>query len=410
MPIDLRSLLPFVLMLAPFIYSNDHSKTRVYEVLAVGGVFVVAAIFSPIRIRREADWLILLAYTIVLILQQFVISDGSFRFGAQYALVMAAAFIPGWVARSVVWRPSDFETYWDRAIGIASVILVLNLVGSRFLGFGEHFSGLQGARYFGFLGDSISPVLIFPLTYYFLGRRYAWAGLIAFGLMLTGGKAAFVMLVVALCLTFLMRASWWIRVISLPLFVFIGAFGFPAAMSTLQSSSVQYSWNTRLISYELGWRLFVENPIFGVGINRSMVNLSSYAEAFANSRQITHYWVVGQIHNAFIRSLAETGILGFLVLLAFCLLLIYRALVAAERVRRLPRSKGQALATAGAVWTIAFITTYQSTGWFEHGHPQFAWLLLISSASYAASGIYRSENPSARQRTPFWNDQVVLRS
>jgi hypothetical protein len=28
---------------------------------------------------------------------------------------------------------------------------------------------------------------------------------------------------------------------------------------------------------------------------------------------------------------------------------------------------------------ISFIVGYQGVGWFDHGHPQFAWLLMFSS-------------------------------
>ncbi|HEY8618265.1 O-antigen ligase family protein [Phenylobacterium sp.] len=399
MPFDLRGWLPFCLLLAPFIYSNDNSNYRAYEVLAVGITIAVLALLTPLRMRRQAEWFIVGGYALLLIIQQLALTYGSIRFGAQYALVMIFAFAPAWAVHSIQWRPQDFAISWDFAIRLASAFLLVNLVGSRLFGFGEIASGMQGQRYFGFLGDSISPILAFPLLYFLVRRQFLWVSAMGLGMLLTGGKAALVMLVVALCLMLLTKTPWLVRLASLPVFIFVGAFASPKIMALLGSPAVQYSWNTRLLSYELGWRLFLKSPVFGVGINQSMVNLAPQADALAGSRGMTRYWIVGQIHNAFIRTMAETGVLGLIALLSLCVLLSARAFVALERVQSTPSAAARGIIVAGSVWTIAFITTYQSVGWFEHGHPQLAWLLLISSTSYAASQLYRNQ-PTPKRWAP----------
>jgi hypothetical protein len=33
------------------------------------------------------------------------------------------------------------------------------------------------------------------------------------------------------------------------------------------------------------------------------------------------------------------------------------------------------------LWVISFLLFYQTTGWFEAGHPQLSWLLLFSTLS-----------------------------
>jgi hypothetical protein len=41
----------------------------------------------------------------------------------------------------------------------------------------------------------------------------------------------------------------------------------------------------------------------------------------------------------------------------------------------------RAIVQASSLWVIAFVLFYQTTGWFEAGHPQLSWLLLFSTVS-----------------------------
>lgn len=398
------------LFLAPFAYADDNDQFRTYRVLAVGAVALGLGLVTASRYRLGAETVFLFLYGALLVLQQFVIPTGSLVFGLQYAVVMTAAFIPALTLASGPWDLPRIERLWDLAIRIIAAVIVANIVLSRLFGLGETFVG-EGGRYFGFLGDSISPVIVFPTLYFLLGRRYLWAGACLVALALTGGKAAMLMLVMALCLLPLTRFGPSIVVLGLIGFVLVGVWLYPLAASMLESEQLVYSWNTRLISYEIGWRRFTESPIWGVGINQSMIGFKAEAQNLADFRGMVRLWEVGQVHNSFLRTLAETGLIGLCLLLFLCGLLIRRALKTIRAARRHPRSNARALAIAGACWTIAFITTYQGVGWFEHVHPQFAWLLLISAASTTAGAALkrftdqahaarrRAQAPARSQRT-----------
>lgn len=376
------------LLLFPFAYSDDNDLFRTYKVLGIAAIalgfgFVVAA-----RYRLRPEMLFLALYSALLILQQLVISSGDLLFGAQYALVMIAAFVPALTLYAVSWDINRIEKLWDLAIRILAVVIVTNTFLARLFGFGESFSG-AGGRYFGYLGDSISPVIVFPTLYFILGRRYLWAAACIGALLITGGKAALLMLGLALALIPLTRFPTFVVILGLFAFVVIGLWLYPAVTALLESDHLVYSWNTRLLTYEIGWRHFQESPVWGVGINQSMVGLKAEAQNLAGIRGMTRYWDVGQVQNSFIRSLAETGIIGFSLLAFLCGLLISRALKTVNTARRHPRSNVRSMAIAGACWVVAFITSYQGVGWFEHIHPQFAWLLTFSAASTVAGDALR---------------------
>lgn len=375
--------LAFFLFLIPFAYSNDNDLFRTQKVMLVGAVALGFGFVMAGRYRFRPELVFLALYGALLTLQQLVIPNGDLVFGLQYAVVMAAAFLPALTLAAVPWDLNRMERLWDLAIRVITVVIVANILASRLFGLGETFSG-SGGRYFGYLGDSISPVIVFPALYFILSRRLLWAGACLGALWLTGGKAALLMLALALALIPLTRFRSFVVVLGLIAFVVVGVWLYPTVASVLESDHLVYSWNTRLLSYEVGWRHFQDSPIWGVGINQSMIGLKTEAQNLADIRGMTRYWDVGQVQNSFLRTLAETGVIGFCLLLFFCGLLITRALRTIRAARRHPRSNVRSIAIAGSCWTVAFITSYQGVGWFEHVHPLFAWLLLFSAASTVA--------------------------
>lgn len=385
-----RYLLIFLFLLIPLSYSIDEDPYRALEVLFWGGVMVLIAVSTPIRYRQEPEFLLIAAYCAVLTFQQSFIPDGRVWFGAQYALVFVAAFVPSFVLRWTNWSAADFEKRWDLAMKLLSVVILVNIAGGRFLGWGEFYiNNDAGGRYFGFLGDAISPVIIFPLIYFFLERRYSWVTLMLGAMVLTGGKAAAVMLLAAPVLFVVARMRPFPQLISIVALSALAIVSQSLINELLLMISndprVSYSFNTRVLSYLAGWDYFLSSPIYGVGINQSMNFIRWDADALARYRGVTEYWNIYQIHNSFVRTLAETGILGFGILIGFCFILIRRSFKALRVAVERPPSRTRSLVIASGLWTALFIVTYHSTGWFEHGHPQFAWLLVIGSLAHAGA-------------------------
>lgn len=393
--------LVFLLFLAPFAYADDNDLFRSYKVLGVAALALGMGFVITARYRLRPEMLFLVLYGALVILQQLVIPSGDLFFGAQYALILIAAFIPSLTLAATPWDLNRMERLWDLAMRLITVVIVGNIVASRLFGIGETFSSgditaTGGGRFFGFLGDSISPVIVFPTLYFLLGRRFLWVGACIGALLLTGGKAALLMLGLGLALLPLTRFPPWVVLLGLLSFVVVGFWLYPVAASILESEHFVYSWNTRLLSYEIGWRRFQESPIWGIGINQSMLGLKTEAQNLASIRGMIRVWDVGQVQNSFLRSLAETGVIGLALLLFLCGLLISRALKTIRAARRHPRSNVRSMAVAGACWVVAFITSYQSVGWFEHVHPHLAWLLLISAASTTAGAALLNWSEQAR--------------
>lgn len=377
-------LLQFAFFLVPLSYSFDNDPYRAWEVMIWAGLALTIAIGYSIRFRWAAEVNIALVYGVVLVLQQLFIERGSLWFGVQYALVFAAAIVPSLLLRSLKWSPIAFARGWDAAIKGLSIIIVFNVLGGYLFGWGESYvGGLNVGRYFGYLGDSISPVIVFPICYFFFERRYVWVILLLGCMVLTGGKAAALLLLACPVLLIVIRMRLRVQLLAGIVLLASGTIWDYATnvlfQQILTDPLFTYSYNTRMLSYGVGISYFQHSPIWGIGINQSIVSMGWDSEVLAVQENTKEYWPVYQIHNAFIRALAETGLVGFSVLVGFCGLLIARALRAMQVANNSAPSPYRSVVLSAGLWSVLFIVTYQSTGWFEHGHPQFAWLLTLGT-------------------------------
>ncbi len=139
---------------------------------------------------------------------------------------------------------------------------------------------------------------------------------------------------------------------------------------TLTALEHDKPFQTRLLLIEKGRRLFLESPLFGVGLGRfskETVPVDGLSEA---------PWLTGDElnrrtpHNAYIKALAETGLAGAAPLAGLFLLLAVRAVPAAVRLTRRGESWAAAAVAAAAgmsvhLWTMSGLT---GTGpWFLLG-------------------------------------------
>jgi O-antigen ligase len=71
----------------------------------------------------------------------------------------------------------------------------------------------------------------------------------------------------------------------------------------------------RMLSWENGVKLFIQNPLLGIGIHKAR-------DSFYQNTQYPHYqseFNQLEVHNTFIQIASETGIVGFIVfLILFC--------------------------------------------------------------------------------------------
>jgi len=97
-------------------------------------------------------------------------------------------------------------------------------------------------------------------------------------------------------------------------FMFVSVFGYWLFRLPLAGNE---SWSERLFLAQVGFKLFLNSPIIGIGLNNFLVELSN----FWQSGQI---FLLQPIHNIFLLTLVETGLIGLVFLLTFFLFILRR--------------------------------------------------------------------------------------
>lgn len=370
-----------LLMLSPLIYSVDNDPFRTYEVMIVAAVSSALVFMDGLRGLRKWDVVPIVLFCTIVIVQQLVISNGSVSFGAQYALVMMCMFIPAWAMQAARFRLKNFVGAAALASNGLFVVAVASIYISFFFEIGEVYDGYGSMRAFAWLGDSFTPVIVFLVILFALQGRWLRVTALLGALFMTGGKAAILMLAAAPVIHALVFPLPLTRKIGLVSSVALAALLVYSCRDAILSDDISgfdVSYNTRLLSVEIGIQHFRDNPWFGLGINQSMKTIEHEADIGASAVGVMAHPVY-QIHNAFIRTAAETGIGGLSAFLGVCGVLLAKSARMAARAHHWRRSRKRSLVIAGSLWIMSFILVYQSTGWFEVGHPQLAWLLMIAT-------------------------------
>ena len=372
-----------VFFLTPLIYSYDGDPYRAYEVLLVAIVAFFAFVRSRVSRIQLTDVIAVTAYSFSLLVQQLFLANGSVLFGTKFMVGTLSAAFPHWILRGTHWSHKGVAVGIRNGIYILFWIAFISIVTSFFAGVGERYIGVGflGSRAFGYLGDSFSPIVVFLVLFFLCERKLVYGGACLTLLMMTGGKAALILAFVAglIYVIFVLR-SVVISVLSMISLAFFAVFE-PARVYLFEIffSEAEYSFYNRILSFEVGWNYFWENPIFGIGVNGALRRISEDVSFYAESVGNFTYYQVSTVHNAYLSTLAETGIIGFLFLMALVLFWIVTSIRVIRIARLLPYCVERSVMLAAAVWIIAFLISYQTTSWFFSGHPQLAWILMFST-------------------------------
>jgi len=369
--------------LSPLIYSIDGDPYRTLEVLSVALLSLILFIRRTIYKTFILDITSVFLFSAFLIVQQFFIGSGDLGFGINFFIVFIAAFAPFWLLRSTHWYYRDFEGDLTKGINLLFWIAFLSISVSFVTGMGERYNGgIAGYRAFGFLGDSFSAVMVFLLLFYMINNDKYYAFMSGLVLIMMGGKTAIVMvfLCVALYLLFIKKSATS-KVLGAALVTCLVTVPFVLDVIVSNLQHVEYSMMNRLISYKLGIEYFLESPVFGIGINQGLKRSMYDAISLAEAEGITKYYPVYQVQNAYLRTLSETGLIGFSLMLIFVYFLLSRAVKSIRSAMLLPESIERSIIFAAGLWVIGFVCVYQTTGWFVAGHTQLTWLLMFSTIS-----------------------------
>lgn len=189
-------------------------------------------------------------------------------------------------------------------------------------------AGLQAVNTVGYFGSlAIIIVLwllrsqrkgILSLVNLFL---YGLVLLFAGAMVLTGNRSGFLGLFVSLLVIWIFSRGMNVKlgiifvVVLVVIIMYMMSGIAPAAITRVMNVPLGFNFEDdmkRVFLYQAAWRMFVANPILGIGFGGYGYNLAVYADS--GSTAIAH--------NIFLSTLAEIGLLGFLVLLTLLGILI----------------------------------------------------------------------------------------
>ena len=149
----------------------------------------------------------------------------------------------------------------------------------------------------------------------------------------------------------------------------------------VRSSNMQaadYSIQERNTIYLSGLHIFLDHPLLGVGIGQAPAYLQEYSN-YNGLRRLTRRMGA---HNMYLESLAETGVLGFGLLMAMVIVTLRRLL----KLRRYWKCRN-AEYTHTITSLLLAILVFLATGLFLHlAYARYFWLLLALAG--AASAVY----------------------
>jgi O-antigen ligase len=373
-------------LISPLFYANDGDPYRAYEIVVVGTLLLLIAVIctDSLTIRRAPGnvWIALIVLYIVV---QPLLGAGEVAYNLKYALTMLMAFAPLFALQALGPYGPQGRRHCDRMLRMIFWLIAITVLVSYATGAGEVYEGanLLQRRAFGWLGDSIGPAVVFFAFYFlFAGRRAALA-VALLCLLLMQAKMSILMVLLGMLVLFLLRHRRnKLLVTSGVTFALLVAYSAPFWFGQLAAAAINnldYTVNNRLFAFAAGALYFSDSPIIGVGANRTYSLLLNDFDlrSLAMFSEDSSFYEFVQIPNAFIRTAAELGIVGLLLFIGLCVAILRQALRVLLLETALPYRAVAPLAAAAALWLVTFILFHQTTGWFEAGHPQLAWLVSI---------------------------------
>ncbi|MGI8596958.1 MAG: O-antigen ligase family protein [Thermoleophilaceae bacterium] len=232
-------------------------------------------------------------------------------------------------------------------------------------------------------------------------RLVAWsaAAIIAAGVAATqsrGGMIAVVVAVVAALVVLRHRRS---QVVAFVLVVALGGGAWFAAYPEAWTRVVdtQSGSTGRADLWTVGWRMFRDHPVVGVGLHNYAVRAEDYVrepgslEAVELIADDPH-----EAHNVFLGVLAETGVVGlalYLAVLSACLAAAYRSMRAFESLGE------RALADLSGAVVVAMVAALSASAFIPNGGDKRLWVLLgLGPAMLLISTRWTRDEPGAVSR------------
>ena len=438
--------LVWAVILGPLVVTTVRQEWRI-EFLAF--LALTAAVLALRHLRQlwqlmRSTWLVwcgIGGLTLWIVLEtQFTPSGPSILYEGKAAVALVVTLV-AFALIPLVNRNGDRDRLIEGAITAAEFFIIGQLFLSFFLGIGEHHDYRSGVvRAFGFLGDSMSPILGFFVLKHALDRRPVRCLLSAFALAITGGKMALAIIFVGLIGLLLLRRDFWRPMrngfvaillaqlalqlsfaLELPPNKFVDLYAEDPLLAEEQSLGKRIEWlvkdiaasgSRRVLSLVAGIDIAYRHPLVGVGYLQTAKQIPVVAtrdpfgvDKFLEAPKVS-WSKVKAVDNASLRMAAELGIVGLVLFWTVCVGMILIFLKPIADLRRSGPEMRNMLETAAAVWGISFILVNQTAAWMTPGHLQLTWLALclgITAAKvlHKASAVSSEDSGAAYRRTDF---------
>ena len=186
---------------------------------------------------------------------------------------------------------------------------------------------------------------------------------------------------IAIAASFLVARGRRLQVgVLIAVIVAIGAFWFSA--SSLDRFKNFESGTGRVDLWQVAWRMAEDNPVTGAGINNFRSESANYV--LQPGRLESTDLIVDTphvVHNVYLQQLAETGVIGFALLVAVLVTALRASWTASRQFDELGDSRFANLARAVLVGQIGSLT---ASVFISNGYDRRLWLLLALGPMLAA--------------------------
>lgn len=287
-------------------FNNGHFQEEFGLSLNIGNIFLFAFIFSAI-----ASFLINSPMT-----------------SAQVDQVFAFRWIWGYFAFFYLGRQIKDSTELSLALGLAISISLIAIFVIHFHQSGTLF--LFGNRLKGFyenpnhLSLTLGLIWAYMLGIFLMTKKKSlclliilgFAILICFAAIISTFSRTVILSTITICFICLMYTKSLRGLFILAFFTAIFAVAIKLNIFDLQERFA-YSLNlsdtssqgNRLIVWKVAWEIFLDHPLFGVGLHDSHRLYDAYYTKFGIEKSL----IVGHAHNEFLEILSGSGIIGFIL-------------------------------------------------------------------------------------------------
>lgn len=373
----------FLFFLSPLLYIFD-GNIRIYLSLLLALIFLTKIPKLKIFISDKlALWTVI--YCFLILLRNFVMRDESFTIAISNSLGIYFMFIPYQVlTKKMIFNAYDTRKSLIIFINFMLIIFASSILSAKFFNLGFVYdSNDLGGRYFGFMPDSASPILVFIIFYCVVNKHWLRFVCSLFLFTLIKAKAGYVLLFTCL-ITYLLvkyyKTNKILTVIILFLFSTIIYYfnqNYNSIIGTF--NNFDYSYNNRLLMISSAWDLFISNYVSGLNSFQIDASLDSlmYNKSIDNK-----YYTSERIYNAILHSAVSLGILGLMSFLMIYFSMIKKTLYNIKSINLSSNNWFQRQSFVISLYLLNYLVFYQGVNWFYSGEIQYAFILVLFGFLY----------------------------